>query len=61
MSRGVLVSYRLGATKMMPQVPATQAKLKTHKRILSSTMATYFQSSDTFLIDDDDEREFEDI
>lgn len=47
MSIGVLVSYRLGATKMIPQVPATQAKLNNHNKILSSTVATYFQSSET--------------
>ena len=33
---------------MIPHVPATQAKLKTHNRILSSTIATYFQSSETY-------------
>ena len=33
---------------MIPHVPATQAKLKTHNRILSSTIATYFQSSETW-------------
>jgi hypothetical protein len=33
---------------MMPQVPETQAKLNTHNRILSSTIATYFQSSATW-------------
>jgi len=47
MSMGILVSYKLGATKMIPQVPATQAKLNNHNKILSSTVATYFQSSET--------------
>lgn len=47
MSMGILVSYRLGATRMIPQVPATQAKLNSHNKILSSTVATYFQSSET--------------
>ena len=46
-SSGVLLSYRLGATKMIPQVPAIQANVNIHKRIRSSTMATYFQSSIT--------------
>ena len=39
--------YYLGATRMIPQVPATQAKLNSHNKILSSTIATYFQSSET--------------
>ena len=47
-SSGVLASYKLGATKMIPHVPATQATLKIQRRILSSTMATYFQSSATW-------------
>ena len=38
----------LGATRMIPQVPATQAKLNSHNKILSSTIATYFQSSETY-------------
>lgn len=46
-SMGIRVSYRLGATRMIPQVPATQAKLNSHNKILSSTIATYFQSSET--------------
>ena len=46
---GILSSLLyLGATRMMPQVPATQAKLNSHRRILSRTIATYFQSSDTW-------------
>ena len=48
MSKGVLVSYKLGATKMIPQVPAIQATLNIQRRILSSTIATYFQSSATW-------------
>ena len=47
-SSGVLASYKLGATNMIPQVPATHATLKIQRRILSSTMATYFQSSATW-------------
>ena len=42
-----IIGCHLGATKMIPQVPATQAKLNSHNKILSSTVATYFQSSET--------------
>ena len=52
-SRGVLLSYRLGATNIMPHVPAMQANVNIQRRIRSRTMATYFQSSITCNVKED--------
>lgn len=47
MSMGLFVSYKDGAWSMIIAVPSTQASVKIHRNNLSSTMATYFQSSST--------------
>lgn len=46
-SMGTLVSYRVGACKIIPAVPTTTAIVKIHKNNRSKTIATYFQSSFT--------------
>ena len=47
-SMGTLVSYRVGACRMMPAVPNTTAIVNNHKNRRSSTIATNFQSSFTW-------------
>lgn len=47
-SIGTLVSYRVGACKIIPAVPTTTAIVNNHKKRRSSTMATNFQSSFTW-------------
>lgn len=47
MSIGTLVSYNVGACKMIPAVPTTTAIVNSHKNKRSKTIATYFQSSFT--------------
>ncbi|KAJ8956508.1 hypothetical protein NQ318_019226 [Aromia moschata] len=47
-STGILVSYKEGAWKIMPQVPPIHASVNTHKKNLSRTMETNFQSSTTW-------------
>ena len=49
MSIGILESYNVGACKIMPAVPTTTAIVKIHKNKRSSTIATYFQSSFTYV------------
>lgn len=53
-SIGIRSSYNVGAWRMMPAVPASTANVNIHKNSLSSTIATYFQSSltcnDTIII-----------
>ena len=44
---GCLVSYRIGACRIMPILPTTHAVVKIQRNNRSSTMATYFQSSFT--------------
>jgi len=46
---GIRSSYNVGACKMIPAVPTTTANVNIHKKSLSNTIATYFQSSLTFL------------
>lgn len=45
---GIRSSYKVGACKIIPAVPARTANVKIHKKSLSSTIATYFQSSLTY-------------
>lgn len=47
-SIGTRWSYREGAWRMIPHVPTRQAIVKIHRKSLSSTKATYFQSSMTW-------------
>lgn len=47
-SIGTLVSYNVGAWRMMPAVPTTTAIVNIHKNKRSKTIATYFQSSLTY-------------
>lgn len=47
LSMGLRSSYRVGACKMMPAVPANTANENIHRKSRSSTMATNFQSSFT--------------
>lgn len=47
MSIGFVSSYRLGARSIIIPVPTTHASVNIHRNILSSTIATYFQSSST--------------
>lgn len=47
-SIGVRSSYSVGACRMMPAVPTNTASVKIHRNSLSSTIATYFQSSLTW-------------
>lgn len=47
-SMGTLVSYKVGARKMIPAVPNTTAIVNNHKNRRSNTMATNFQSSFTW-------------
>lgn len=46
-SIGFVVSYNTGACKIIDTVPTIQANVNIHKNNLSSTIATYFQSSIT--------------
>lgn len=46
-SIGCVVSYKLGACKIIKHVPTTQAIANIHKNKRSNTIATYFQSSST--------------
>lgn len=47
MSIGTLVSYKVGACRMIPAVPNTTAIVNNHRKSRSNTMATNFQSSFT--------------
>lgn len=47
MSIGFVVSYRDGALNMISAVPSRHTNVKMYRNILSSTIATYFQSSST--------------
>lgn len=47
-STGIRVSYNDGAWKIIPQVPPMHANVNTHKKNLSNTIETYFQSSTTW-------------
>lgn len=47
-SIGLRSSYNVGACRIMPAVPTNTANVNIHKNSLSSTMATYFQSSFTW-------------
>lgn len=48
-SIGIRSSYSVGACSIMPAVPASTASVKIHRNNRSSTIATYFQSSFTFV------------
>lgn len=50
-SMGMRSSYNVGAWRMIPAVPTTTASVKIHRNSLSSTIATYFQSSLTWNTD----------
>lgn len=47
-SMGRLSSYKVGACKIMPAVPTNTARVNIQRKSLSSTIATYFQSSFTW-------------
>ena len=48
-SIGSLMSYRLGALRMMPPDPAKHVRVNRRRKSRSRTMAMYFQSSITSL------------
>ena len=48
-SMGSLISYKLGARRMIPPDPRKQVIVKSQRKSLSSTIAMYFQSSMTSL------------
>ena len=48
-SMGSLISYKLGARRMIPPEPRKQVIVKSQRKSLSSTIAMYFQSSMTSL------------
>ena len=48
-SMGMRSSYKVGAWRIIPAVPTITARVKIHRNNLSSTIATYFQSSLTWL------------
>lgn len=47
LSIGIRSSQRVGACKIMPAVPTRTARVNIHRKSLSRTIATYFQSSFT--------------
>jgi len=47
-SMGMRSSYKVGACNIIPAVPTTTANVKIQRNNLSSTIATYFQSSLTY-------------
>ena len=49
-SIGTLLSYKEGAWNIIKHVPAIHAAESSHKKNLSNTIATYFQSSMTWKI-----------